>query len=216
MSKTTDDILNNAMRLSTTARAELAAALLASLDGEPRRPSKPHGRPRFSDVLSACALARPRGEPGLRFASVLNVVENEPKRHRPRRGRGPTVRGQKWDETQRSGLGEEFRSAIDEAMERLLKAPLAASPIVNLSPSIDVRRVLVKRFPYSIVFINDDEDLWVVGCPSTSATRLLARTAETVDGSPPPYYHAVNHCVEEDVRTRLSPIALNVIMRLAS
>jgi putative addiction module component (TIGR02574 family) len=35
MSKTTDDILNNAMRLSTTERAELAAALLASLDGEP-------------------------------------------------------------------------------------------------------------------------------------------------------------------------------------
>lgn len=35
MSKATDDILNNAMRLSTTERAELAAALLASLDGEP-------------------------------------------------------------------------------------------------------------------------------------------------------------------------------------
>ena len=35
MSKTTEDILNNAMRLSTTERAELAAALLASLDGEP-------------------------------------------------------------------------------------------------------------------------------------------------------------------------------------
>ena len=35
MSKTTNDILNNAMRLSTTERADLAAALLASLDGEP-------------------------------------------------------------------------------------------------------------------------------------------------------------------------------------
>lgn len=34
MSKTTDDILNNAMQLSATERAELAAALLASLDGE--------------------------------------------------------------------------------------------------------------------------------------------------------------------------------------
>jgi len=34
MSKTTDDILNKAMRLSTAERAELAAALLASLDGE--------------------------------------------------------------------------------------------------------------------------------------------------------------------------------------
>lgn len=35
MSKATDDILTNAMRLSPTERAELAAALLASLDGEP-------------------------------------------------------------------------------------------------------------------------------------------------------------------------------------
>jgi len=35
MNKTTDDILTNAMQLSTTERAELAAALLASLDGEP-------------------------------------------------------------------------------------------------------------------------------------------------------------------------------------
>jgi toxin ParE1/3/4 len=72
------------------------------------------------------------------------------------------IEAQKWYETQRSGLGQEFRSAIDEAMERLLKAPLTASPIVNLPPSIGARRVLVKRFPYSIVFINHDEDLWVV------------------------------------------------------
>jgi len=35
MSKTTEDILHNAMRLSITERAKLAAALLASLDGEP-------------------------------------------------------------------------------------------------------------------------------------------------------------------------------------
>lgn len=35
MSKVADDILNEAMRLSTTERAALAAALLASLDGEP-------------------------------------------------------------------------------------------------------------------------------------------------------------------------------------
>ena len=35
MSKTADDILNSAKQLSTAERAELAAALLASLDGEP-------------------------------------------------------------------------------------------------------------------------------------------------------------------------------------
>jgi hypothetical protein len=72
------------------------------------------------------------------------------------------IEAQNWYETQRSGLGQEFRSAIEEAMERLFKAPLAASPIVNLPLSISARRVLVKRFPYSIVFIDHDEDLWVV------------------------------------------------------
>jgi toxin ParE1/3/4 len=72
------------------------------------------------------------------------------------------IEAQNWYETQRSGLGQDFRSAIEEAMERLLKAPLTASPIVNLPSSISARRVLVKRFPYSVVFINHDEDLWVV------------------------------------------------------
>ena len=72
------------------------------------------------------------------------------------------IEAQRWYETQRPGLGQEFRSAIDEGMERLLKAPLAASPIVNLPSSIGARRVLVKRFPYSIVFIEHGEDLWVV------------------------------------------------------
>lgn len=72
------------------------------------------------------------------------------------------IEAQKWYERHRSGLGQEFRNAIDEAMQRLLKAPLAAPPIVNLHSSIGARQVLVKRFPYSIVFINHDEDLWVL------------------------------------------------------
>jgi len=72
------------------------------------------------------------------------------------------IEAEKWYERQRPGLGREFRAAIDEGMERLLKAPLAASPVVNLPPSIVARRVLVKRFPYSIVFIEHADDLWVV------------------------------------------------------
>ena len=72
------------------------------------------------------------------------------------------IEAEKWYEKQRPGLGREFRTAIDEGMERLLKAPLAASPIVNVPVSIGARRILVKRFPYSIVFIEHREDLWVV------------------------------------------------------
>jgi toxin ParE1/3/4 len=47
-------------------------------------------------------------------------------------------------------------------MERLLEAPFAASPIINVPASTGARRVLVKRFPYSIVFIDYKDDLWVV------------------------------------------------------
>jgi toxin ParE1/3/4 len=72
------------------------------------------------------------------------------------------IEAQEWYETQRSGLGEEFRSAIDEAMERLLVAPLAASPMLNLPQSVGARHVFVKRFPYSIVFIDYAEELWIV------------------------------------------------------
>lgn len=72
------------------------------------------------------------------------------------------IEAEKWYERQRPGLGREFRAAIDEGMERLLKAPLAASPIVNVPAFLGARQILVKRFPYSIVFIEHAEDLWVV------------------------------------------------------
>ena len=45
---------------------------------------------------------------------VLNEAEDE------------LIEAQMWYDRQRSGLGKEFRSAIDEAIERLVKAPLAA------------------------------------------------------------------------------------------
>ena len=72
------------------------------------------------------------------------------------------IEAEKWYEKQRPGLGREFRTAIDEGMERLLKAPLAASPILNVPAFIGARRIFVKRFPYSIVFIEHEADLWVI------------------------------------------------------
>lgn len=69
------------------------------------------------------------------------------------------IEAEKWYERQRAGLGQEFRIAIDEGMDRLLTAPLAASPIVNIPGFVGARRIFVKRFPYSIVFIEHGEDL---------------------------------------------------------
>jgi len=83
------------------------------------------------------------------------------------------IAAQKWYETQRLGLGQEFRSAINEAMERLTNTPLAAAPMTNVPAAIGARRLLVKRFPYSIVFIDHDEDLWIVDLPIIGAGRAI-------------------------------------------
>ena len=76
MSKTTSNLLNNALRLTTAERAELAAELLASLDGEPE-----------DDVEAAWAAEIQRRvervKSGPRFANVLIAIKDEPPHHRP-------------------------------------------------------------------------------------------------------------------------------------
>ncbi|MBM4262846.1 MAG: hypothetical protein FJ145_15630 [Deltaproteobacteria bacterium] len=67
----------------------------------------------------------------------------------------------RWYERQRTGLGQESRSAIADAMERLIEAPQAAAPVLTVPLSLGARQVFVKRFPYSIIFI-EQEDIWIV------------------------------------------------------
>ena len=69
---------------------------------------------------------------------------------------------EKWYEAQRPGLGLEFRRTIDEAMERLAESPLAAPQVPHVPVSLGIRRILVKRFPYAIVFMEYHDELWVL------------------------------------------------------
>jgi plasmid stabilization system protein ParE len=60
-----------------------------------------------------------------------------------------------WYSQQSIGLDYEFIRCIDEAMARIVRAPLMF-PVVHR----DRRRVIVKRFPYSIIFdVMEDEVL---------------------------------------------------------
>jgi len=52
-----------------------------------------------------------------------------------------------WYEGQRRGLGSEFRSEVDAAVDLISKAPLAF-PLVRRS----IRRALLRRFPYALYF----------------------------------------------------------------
>ena len=52
-----------------------------------------------------------------------------------------------WYEDQRAGLGAQFRDALDVAVSRIADAPLAYAVQYR-----DLRRVLVRRFPYAIYY----------------------------------------------------------------
>lgn len=67
-----------------------------------------------------------------------------------------------WYEAKRPGLGREFRDVVAEAMDRLAEAPSVALPVRSVSPGLGARCVFVKRFPYSVVFFVQGEELWVV------------------------------------------------------
>ena len=69
------------------------------------------------------------------------------------------VSAEGWYEEQRAGLGTEFRQAVDEAMSRLAEAPALAPLSSAVPPSVGARTVYLKRFPYSVVFIEHGSEL---------------------------------------------------------
>lgn len=62
-----------------------------------------------------------------------------------------------WYEKQRPGLGEDFLLRIEAAFESLLYDPFIIAPIHK-----DIRRKLIRRFPYGIYFFADDLNLCII------------------------------------------------------
>ncbi len=62
-----------------------------------------------------------------------------------------------WYERRRNGLGSDFLLSIEESIERCLRQP-------NMYPAVhrDIRRALIRRFPYGIFYIVAGEDLIVI------------------------------------------------------
>jgi plasmid stabilization system protein ParE len=63
-----------------------------------------------------------------------------------------------WYERQRTGLGEPFLTAVDDCIQRLLRAPQAHQTIYD-----QYRRGLVRRFPYAVIY-ECDQNMVIVYC----------------------------------------------------
>ena len=73
--------------------------------------------------------------------------------------RTEVIEAQDWYEAEATGLGRSFRHAIDLLIERMCSNPLQF-PIVFKN----VRRALLRRFPYALFFVIEGETLTVVAC----------------------------------------------------
>jgi len=80
---------------------------------------------------------------------------------------------QVWYESQQSGLGAEFGTEISRVIDRL-----AETPLIYQKAHRDVRRAIVRRFPYLVWYRVTGETVLVLACtyarrnPQTVRARL--------------------------------------------
>ena len=64
-----------------------------------------------------------------------------------------------WYESKASGLGSEFVRAIDNCISAIGRSPLAYRIIYK-----QARRAFVRRFPYSIFYLVEEDTIFVIAC----------------------------------------------------
>ena len=69
------------------------------------------------------------------------------------------IEAHEWYESRVAGLGVRFRTAIEAVVSRIASSP-RQFPVVHRN----VRRALVRRFPYALFFVMDSEALLVIAC----------------------------------------------------
>lgn len=64
-----------------------------------------------------------------------------------------------WYEERNSGLGSEFVRAVDTCLSTIGRNPLGY-PVVYQ----EVRRALIRRFPYGIFYLQEEDTIVVIAC----------------------------------------------------
>jgi toxin ParE1/3/4 len=59
-----------------------------------------------------------------------------------------------WYESQRAGLGADFREDFKAALDNLQEGVIPGSPWPGRLGERGVKRILLKRFPFSVVFVD--------------------------------------------------------------
>jgi plasmid stabilization system protein ParE len=67
-----------------------------------------------------------------------------------------------WCEAQRHGLGREFLTDFREAIHSLRKPGPECRPALGIPAALKVRRKLLRRFPFAIVFVELETSIRII------------------------------------------------------
>ena len=67
-----------------------------------------------------------------------------------------------WYETQRSGFGHEFRLEFKFELDRLREGILPGTPWPGRLGAVGVKRLLMRQFPFSLVFVIEKDEAVVL------------------------------------------------------
>ncbi len=73
-----------------------------------------------------------------------------------------------WYEGKQPGLGTALLELADQAVERIRSGVLPSSPTPGVTKTKNARRVLLRRFPYSIVFYESEDQIVIVAFAHSS------------------------------------------------
>lgn len=72
-----------------------------------------------------------------------------------------------WYEMQARGLGDAFMRSVEVALSHIVRFPLA-SPLVDQ----DVRKTVLRKFPYALFHAVEDEVVLMLGCIHQSRSPI--------------------------------------------
>ncbi len=73
-----------------------------------------------------------------------------------------------WYEARRMSLGIDFVRVVRDALDRVAENPQTWPSVRDVPARLNVRRFLLRRFPYSIVFVELDNEIRVLAIAHSS------------------------------------------------
>ena len=67
-----------------------------------------------------------------------------------------------WYDAQQRGLGRQFLDELGDLIPRIGARPAAFARLPEISSDLEIRRALLRRFPYAVVFIELEREVRVV------------------------------------------------------